>query len=54
MRELLYASITDSVAHWELYFSKRWKSLSLELSAWLETKYMNSAKEAQLEHFINV
>lgn len=53
-RELLYASVIDSVAHWELYFSKRWKSLSLELSAWLENKYINSAKAAQLENFIDV
>ncbi|EZA49615.1 Vacuolar protein sorting-associated protein 13A [Ooceraea biroi] len=53
-RELLYASVIDSAAHWELYFSKRWRSLSLELSAWLENKYMNSVKGAQLENFIDV
>ncbi|XP_072752571.1 intermembrane lipid transfer protein VPS13A [Anoplolepis gracilipes] len=53
-RELLYASVIDSAAHWELYFSKRWRSLSLELSAWLENKYTNSAKAAQLENFIDV
>ncbi|XP_011135861.2 vacuolar protein sorting-associated protein 13C-like isoform X2 [Harpegnathos saltator] len=53
-RELLYASMIDSSAHWELYFSKRWKSLSLELSAWLENKYMSSAKGAQLENLIDV
>ncbi|EFN62404.1 Vacuolar protein sorting-associated protein 13A [Camponotus floridanus] len=53
-RELLYASVIDSAAHWELYFSKRWRSLSLELSAWLENKYTNSAKTAQLENFIDV
>ncbi|XP_070527175.1 intermembrane lipid transfer protein VPS13A isoform X2 [Cardiocondyla obscurior] len=53
-RELLYASIVDSAAHWELYFSKRWRNLSLELSTWLENKYMNSAKTAQLENFIDV
>ncbi|KAL6266414.1 hypothetical protein P5V15_003265 [Pogonomyrmex californicus] len=53
-RELLYASVIDSAAHWELYFSKRWRSLSLELSAWLENKYTNSTKGAQLENFIDV
>nr|XP_012219129.1 PREDICTED: vacuolar protein sorting-associated protein 13A-like isoform X1 [Linepithema humile] len=53
-RELLYASVMDSAAHWELSFSKRWRSLSLELSAWLENKYTNSAKAAQLENFIDV
>ncbi|KAG5314184.1 VP13A protein, partial [Acromyrmex insinuator] len=53
-RELLYASVIDSAAHWELYFSKRWRNLSLELSAWLENKYTNSAKTAQLENFIDV
>ncbi|XP_011865236.1 PREDICTED: vacuolar protein sorting-associated protein 13A-like isoform X2 [Vollenhovia emeryi] len=53
-RELMYASVIDSAAHWELYFSKRWRNLSLELSAWLENKYTNSAKTAQLENFIDV
>ncbi|XP_025991463.1 vacuolar protein sorting-associated protein 13A isoform X2 [Solenopsis invicta] len=53
-RELLYASVIDSAAHWELYFSKRWRNLSLELSAWLENKYTNSTKTAQLENFIDV
>ncbi|KYM95926.1 Vacuolar protein sorting-associated protein 13C [Cyphomyrmex costatus] len=53
-RELLYASVIDSAAHWELYFSKRWRNLSLELSAWLENKYTNSVKTAQLENFIDV
>ncbi|XP_077263954.1 intermembrane lipid transfer protein VPS13A isoform X2 [Temnothorax americanus] len=53
-RELLYASVIDSTAHWELYFSKRWRNLSLELSAWLENKYTNSVKTAQLENFIDV
>ncbi|XP_020288636.1 vacuolar protein sorting-associated protein 13A-like isoform X2 [Pseudomyrmex gracilis] len=53
-RELLYASVIDSAAHWELYFSKRWRSLSLELSAWLENKYTNFAKKVQLENFIDV
>ncbi|XP_024221985.1 vacuolar protein sorting-associated protein 13C [Bombus impatiens] len=54
LKELVYANITDSAAHWELYFDKRWKSLSLELSAWIESKYVNSCKKAQLENFIDV
>lgn len=53
-RELLYASIMDSAAHWELYFGKRWRNLSLDLSAWLENKYTNASKGAQLENFIDV
>ncbi|XP_012533549.1 vacuolar protein sorting-associated protein 13A isoform X2 [Monomorium pharaonis] len=53
-RELLYASVIDSAANWELYFSKRWRNLSLELTAWLENKYTNSTKMAQLENFIDV
>ncbi|KAK9294042.1 hypothetical protein QLX08_011233 [Tetragonisca angustula] len=53
-KELVYANVTDSAAHWELYFDKRWKSLSLELSAWIESKYAHSSKKAQLENFIDV
>ncbi|KAG7205210.1 hypothetical protein KM043_018296 [Ampulex compressa] len=52
--ELLYANITDSTAHWELYFGRKWKSLSLELSAWIEHQYANSSSRAQLENFIDV
>ncbi|KOX79050.1 Vacuolar protein sorting-associated protein 13A [Melipona quadrifasciata] len=54
LKELVYANVTDSAAHWELYFDKRWKSLSLELSAWIESKYAHSSKKAQLENFIDV
>nr|XP_012154530.1 PREDICTED: vacuolar protein sorting-associated protein 13C isoform X3 [Megachile rotundata] len=53
-KELVYANITDSAAHWELYFDRKWKSLSLELSAWIESKYVDSCKKAQLENFIDV
>lgn len=54
LKELVYANITNSAAHWELYFDKKWKSLSLELSAWIESKYVNSCKKAQLENLIDV
>lgn len=54
LKELMYANVTDSAAHWELYFDKKWKSLSLELSAWIESKYAKSCKKAQLENFIEV
>ncbi|CAK9828583.1 Intermembrane lipid transfer protein VPS13A [Anthophora retusa] len=54
LKELMYANVTDSAAHWELYFDKKWKSLSLELSAWIESKYVKSCKKAQLENFIEV
>ncbi|XP_034193125.2 intermembrane lipid transfer protein VPS13A isoform X1 [Osmia lignaria lignaria] len=54
LKELIYGNITDSAAHWELYFDRKWKSLSLELSAWLECKYVHSCKKAQLENFIDV
>ncbi|CAL7940918.1 unnamed protein product [Xylocopa violacea] len=54
LKELVYANITDSAAYWELYFDRKWKSLSLELSVWLESKYANSCKKAQLENFIDV
>ncbi|XP_053983322.1 intermembrane lipid transfer protein VPS13C-like [Hylaeus volcanicus] len=54
LKELVYANITNSAAHWELYFGRKWKSLSLELSAWIESKYVNSCKKAQLENLIDV
>ncbi|XP_076375159.1 intermembrane lipid transfer protein VPS13A isoform X2 [Megalopta genalis] len=54
LRELVYANVTDSAAHWELYFGRKWKSLSLELSAWIESKYVNSCKKAQLDNLIDV
>ncbi|XP_014604811.1 PREDICTED: vacuolar protein sorting-associated protein 13C-like [Polistes canadensis] len=53
-KEFLYGSISDSSACWELCFGKKWKTLSLELSAWLENKYINSFKRTQLDNFIDV
>lgn len=53
-RELAYASITDSAAHWELDIGKRWKALTLELSAWMEDKYNNAHNHAQFDNFIDV
>ncbi|XP_066588204.1 intermembrane lipid transfer protein VPS13A-like isoform X2 [Prorops nasuta] len=53
-RELLYANISSSGAHWELCMGKRWKSLKLELSAWIENKYINSCKSAKLENFLDI
>ncbi|XP_015437338.1 PREDICTED: vacuolar protein sorting-associated protein 13A-like [Dufourea novaeangliae] len=54
LKELVHANVTNSAAHWELYFGKKWKSLSLELSAWIENKYVNSCKKAQLDNLIDV
>lgn len=53
-RELAYASITDSAAHWELDAGKRWKALTLELNAWMEDKYKNTPTQAQFNNFIDV
>lgn len=53
-RELALASIMDSAAHWEVFVGQKWKSLTLELSAWIEKKYMNDAKKAQFENFIDI
>lgn len=54
VKELAYFSITDSSAIWELHFGKRWKTLSLELSAWMEDRYRNSYQKTQLEDLIDV
>ncbi|XP_078045899.1 intermembrane lipid transfer protein VPS13A isoform X2 [Augochlora pura] len=54
LRELVYAKVTDSAAHWELCFCGKWKSISLELSSWIESKYVNSCKKAQLDNLIDV
>lgn len=53
-REWIYASLTDSAAHWELFIGQRWKRLTLELSAWLEDKYARSFEKVQFENFIDV
>ncbi|XP_033208533.1 vacuolar protein sorting-associated protein 13C-like [Belonocnema kinseyi] len=53
-RELAYASVMDSAAHWEVFIGQKWKSLTLELSAWIENKYVNDAKKAQFENFIDI
>lgn len=53
-KELTFASVMDSAAHWEVFVGQKWKSLTLELSAWIENKYMNAAKKAQFENFIDV
>ncbi|XP_048515019.1 intermembrane lipid transfer protein VPS13C-like isoform X2 [Athalia rosae] len=54
VKELAYFSVTDSSAIWELYFGKRWKTLSLELSAWMEDRFRNSYQKTQLEDLIDV
>ncbi|XP_043273461.1 vacuolar protein sorting-associated protein 13A-like isoform X2 [Venturia canescens] len=53
-RELTYACIDESAAHWEVDIGKRWKTLTLELSAWMEDKYKSLSSEAQFENFIDV
>ncbi|XP_015594990.1 vacuolar protein sorting-associated protein 13A isoform X2 [Cephus cinctus] len=54
LRELAYAAITDSAPHWEVSIGNRWKTLTLELSAWIEDKCKASLKKAQLDNFIDI
>ncbi|XP_068086254.1 intermembrane lipid transfer protein VPS13A [Anabrus simplex] len=53
-KELAYLSILDSPALWEVMVAHRWKLLTLELASWLEDKWQQEQKKAQMKDYVHV
>ncbi|KAL1131713.1 hypothetical protein AAG570_011326 [Ranatra chinensis] len=54
MQELAYLSLRDSAAIWEVNVAHRWKSLTLELASWIEDKWRQDVKRAQMKEYVHV
>ncbi|KAK7790642.1 hypothetical protein R5R35_006536 [Gryllus longicercus] len=53
-KELVQASISDSPAMWEVLVGHRWKLLTLELASWIEEKWIQEQKRAQMKDYVYV
>ncbi|GFG28735.1 hypothetical protein Cfor_06015 [Coptotermes formosanus] len=53
-KELAYVSITDSSPVWEVMVAHRWKLLTLELASWIEDKWRQDQKKAQMKDYVHV
>jgi len=53
-KELAYVSITDSSPVWEVMVAHRWKLLTLELASWIEDKWKQDQKKAQMKDYVHV
>nr|CAD7428776.1 unnamed protein product [Timema monikensis] len=52
--ELAYISLTDSSPLWEVNVAHRWKPLTLELASWIEDKWRQDQKKAQMKDYVHV
>lgn len=53
-KELAYISISDSSPLWEVMVAHRWKLLTLELASWIEDKWKQDQKKAQMKDYVHV
>ena len=53
-KELAYVSVTDSSPVWEVMVAHRWKLLTLELASWIEDKWKQDQKKAQMKDYVHV
>ncbi|XP_021923386.1 vacuolar protein sorting-associated protein 13A-like isoform X4 [Zootermopsis nevadensis] len=53
-KELAYISISDSSPVWEVMVAHRWKLLTLELASWIEDKWKQDQKKAQMKDYVHV
>ena len=53
-KELAYLSVSDSSALWEVMVAHRWKLLTLELASWIEDKWKQDQKKAQMKDYVHV
>jgi len=53
-KELAYVSVTDSSPIWEVIVAHRWKLLTLELASWIEDKWKQDQKKAQMKDYVHV
>ncbi|KAH1005296.1 hypothetical protein HUJ04_006309 [Dendroctonus ponderosae] len=55
-KEHFYASLCDSPAIWEVNVGEKWKTLTLELAAWIEDKYARatSHKKCQVRDYVHI
>lgn len=54
LRELAYFSLRDSAPIWEVNVAHRWKPLTLELAAWIEDRWKQDLKKAQMKELVHV
>lgn len=52
--ELAYLSIYDAPALWEVQVANRWKLLTLELASWIEDKWKQDQRKAQMKDYVLV
>lgn len=52
-KELMYCSVSDSPAAWEVNIGHKWKILTLELASWIEDKYRLHYKKCQLKDYVH-
>jgi hypothetical protein len=53
-KELAYISISDSSPVWEVMVAHRWKLLTLELASWIEDRWKQDQKKAQMKDYVHV
>uniref|UniRef100_A0A0A9WWJ3 Vacuolar protein sorting-associated protein 13C n=2 Tax=Lygus hesperus TaxID=30085 RepID=A0A0A9WWJ3_LYGHE len=54
LHELAYFSLRDSAPIWEVSVAHRWKPLTLELAAWIEDRWKQDLKKAQMKELVHV
>ncbi|XP_066901628.1 intermembrane lipid transfer protein VPS13A isoform X3 [Halyomorpha halys] len=54
LQEVAYFSARDSAPIWEVNVAHKWKPLTLELAAWVEDRWRQDAKKAQMKEFVHV
>ncbi|XP_063238425.1 intermembrane lipid transfer protein VPS13A-like [Bacillus rossius redtenbacheri] len=53
-QELVYLSLSDSAPIWEVNVAHRWKVLALELASWVEDRWRQDMKKAQMKDYVHV
>ncbi|CAH1390226.1 unnamed protein product [Nezara viridula] len=53
LQEVAYFSARDSAPIWEVNVAHKWKPLTLELAAWVEDRWRQDAKKAQMKEFVH-
>lgn len=54
VKELAYASVTDSLPRWEVNVNHKWKQLTQDLNSWIEDKYQTEQKKCELKEYIHI
>ncbi|XP_014251025.1 vacuolar protein sorting-associated protein 13A-like isoform X2 [Cimex lectularius] len=54
LREVAYITLRDSAPIWEVNVAHKWKPLTLELAAWIEERWRQDSKKAQMKELVHV